>query len=242
MKKLRFAPWISVLAAFAAMASAPASAPAQARNPDAVVAPSLFDGLRFRPLPFARGGRSTAVAGVAGDKLTYYFGSTGGGVWKTTDAGLTWTNVSDGFFQAGSIGAVTVAPSDPNVVYVGTGSACPRGNISPGVGLYRSVDAGATWSFSGLPDSGQVGRIAVHPLNPDLVYVAALGRIFGPNPERGVFRSKDGGRTWDKVLFVSDKTGAVDIAFDPTNPRILFAALWTVRRSPWTIDSGSEES
>lgn len=155
MRKNRFV-WISALAAFLALASVPAPAPAQAGGPNAVVPPSLFDGLRFRPLPFARGGRSTAVAGVAGDKLTYYFGSTGGGVWKTTDAGLTWTIVSDGFFQAGSIGAVTVAPSDPNVVYVGTGSACPRGNISPGVGLYRSVDAGATWSFIGLPESGQV--------------------------------------------------------------------------------------
>jgi photosystem II stability/assembly factor-like uncharacterized protein len=241
MRKNRFV-WISALAAFLALASVPAPAPAQAGGPNAVVPPSLFDGLRFRPLPFARGGRSTAVAGVAGDKLTYYFGSTGGGVWKTTDAGLTWTIVSDGFFQAGSIGAVTVAPSDPNVVYVGTGSACPRGNISPGVGLYRSVDAGATWSFIGLPESGQVGRIAVHPQNPDLVYVAALGHVFGPNDERGVFRSKDGGRTWEKVLYASPKTGAVEVALDPTNPRILYAALWTVRRSPWTIDSGSEES
>ena len=242
MKKHRLVTWILASAAFLSLLLVPDSAPAQVRNPNVVVAPARFDGLRFRLLQFARGGRSTAVAGIAGDRLTYYFGSTGGGVWKTTDAGLTWNNVSDGFFQAGSIGAVTVAPSDPNVVYVGTGSGCPRGNISPGVGLYRSVDAGATWAFIGLPESGQVGRIAVHPDNPDLVYVAALGHIFGPNDERGVFRSKDGGRTWEKVLFVSSKTGAADIAFDPTNPRILYAALWTVRRSPWTIDSGSEES
>ena len=242
MRTHRTASWILALSVLLSLYSLPSSAPAQNRDTSIIVPPSLLDGLRFRLLPFARGGRSTAVAGVPGDPLTYYFGSTGGGVWKSTDAGMTWSNVSDRFFQAGSIGAVTVAPSDPNVIYVGTGSACPRGNISPGIGAYRSVDAGATWSFIGLPESGQIGRIAVHPKNPDLVYLAALGHIFGPNDERGVFRSKDGGRTWDKVLFLSPKTGAVDISLDPNNPRILFAALWTVRRSPWTIDSGSEES
>ena len=242
MRTHRMASWILTLSVLLSLCSLPSSAPAQSRDSSIIVPPSLLDGLRFRPLTFARGGRSTAVAGVIGDPLTYYFGSTGGGVWKTTDAGLTWTNVSDRFFQAGSIGAITVAPSDPNVIYAGTGSACPRGNISPGVGVYRSLDAGATWSFAGLPETGQIGRIAVHPKNPDLVYLAALGHIFGPNEERGVFRSKDGGRTWDKVLFISSKTGAVDISLDPNNPRILFAAAWTVRRSPWTIDSGSEES
>jgi len=242
MRKHRLVSWLLAFAALMSLGSLPASVPAQSRDANVVVAPSLFDGLRFRPLSFARGGRSTAVAGVVGDSLTYYFGATGGGVWKSSDAGLTWKNVSDGFFQAGSIGALAVAPSDPNVVYAGTGSACPRGNISPGIGVYRSVDAGATWSFIGLPESGQIGRIAVHPQNADLVYVAVLGRIFGSNEERGVFRSRDGGRTWDKALYVSPKTGAVDLALDPTNPRILFAALWTVRRSPWTIDSGSEES
>lgn len=206
------------------------------------VDPALFSGMRYRLLDFSRGGRVTAVAGVRGDALTYYFGSTGGGVWKTRDAGLTWTNVSDGFFEAGSIGAVAVAESDANVVYVGTGSACPRGNISPGVGIYKSTDAGKTWKHVGLRESGQIGKILVHPSNCDLVYVAALGHIFGPNAERGVFRSRDGGKTWEKVLYVSDRTGAVDLAIDRTNPRVIYAAMWTVERKPWTIDSGGEES
>lgn len=206
------------------------------------VDPALFSGMRYRLLDFSRGGRVTAVAGVRGDALTYYFGSTGGGVWKTRDAGLTWTNVSDGFFEAGSIGAVAVAESDPNVVYVGTGSACPRGNVSPGVGVYKSTDAGKTWKHVGLRESGQIGKILVHPGDCNLVYVAALGHIFGPNAERGVFRSRDGGRTWEKVLYVSDRTGAVDLALDRTNPRVIYAAMWTVERKPWTIDSGGEES
>lgn len=206
------------------------------------VDPSLFAGMRYRLLDFSRGGRVTAVAGVPSDPLTYYFGSTGGGVWRTRDAGLTWTNVSDGFFEAGSIGAVAVAESDPNVLYVGTGSACPRGNISPGVGIYKSSDAAQTWKHIGLRESGQIGKILVHPANCDLVYVAALGHIFGPNSERGVFRSRDGGKSWEKVLYVSDRTGAVDLAMSRSNPRVIYAAMWTVERKPWTIDSGSEES
>src|SRR5439155_11210707 len=156
--------------------------------------------------------------------------------------GMRWSNVSDGFFEAGSIGAVAVAESDGNVVYAGTGSACPRGNISSGVGVYRSTDAGKTWKHAGLREAGQIGRIRVHPRDPDLVYVAALGHIFGPNDERGVFRSKDGGKSWQKVLFVSNRTGAVDLSMDPNNPRILYAALWTAERRPWTITSGSAES
>ncbi len=201
----------------------------------------LFEGLEYRSLDFSRGGRSTAVAGVVGDSLTYYFGSTGGGVWKTTDAGLTWKNVSDKFFKVGSIGAVAVAESDPNVVYVGTGSACPRGNVSVGDGVYRSTDAGKTWSHIGLERAGQIGRIRVHPKNPDLVYVAVLGQIFGPNEERGVYRSRDGGKSWERSLHISDQTGAVDLSMDPNNPRILYAAMWTARRKPWTLISGSEE-
>lgn len=201
----------------------------------------LFEGLEYRSLDFSRGGRSTAVAGVVGDSLTYYFGSTGGGVWKTTDAGLTWKNVSDKFFKVGSIGAVAVAESDPNVVYVGTGSACPRGNVSVGDGAYRSTDAGKTWSHIGLERAGQIGRIRVHPKNPDLVYVAVLGQIFGPNEERGVYRSRDGGKSWERSLHISDQTGAVDLSMDPNNPRILYAAMWTARRKPWTLISGSEE-
>jgi len=176
------------------------------------VAQEMVEGLKFRSLNFSRGGRSTAVTGVVGQPLVYYMGSTGGGVWKTEDAGNNWTNVSDGQFGVGAIGAIAVAASDPNVVYVGTGSGCPRGNISVGDGIYRSTDAGKTWKHVGLRNAGQIGKVRVHPKNPDLVYVAALGYIFGPNEERGIYRSKNGGESWEKVLYLNDRTGFVDIA------------------------------
>ncbi len=206
------------------------------------VDPALFQNLEFRGIGPFRGGRSTAVAGVIGERDTFYMGTTGGGVWKTTDGGKSWRVISDETFTAASIGAVAVAPSDSNVVYAGTGSACPRGNISPGDGIYRSTDAGATWTHIGLAESGQIGAIEVHPNDPDLVYVAALGHIFGPNEERGVYRSSDGGATWERVLFVSDRAGAVDLAMNPKNPRILYAAIWEAERKPWTLISGGEES
>ncbi len=202
---------------------------------------TLFQGLRFRMVGPYRGGRSTAVTGVRGEPYTYYMGSTGGGVWKTVDAGETWTNLSDAFFNVGSIGAIAVAESDPNVIYVGTGSACIRGNVSAGRGLYRSDDGGKTWTFSGLRDGGQIGRIVVHPQDPNLVYVAVLGHAFGKNPDRGVFRSKDGGKTWEKVLFVSDSTGAVDLSMNPRNPREIYAGMWRGERKPWTLISGATE-
>ncbi len=205
------------------------------------VPPEYLDDMRFRAVGFTRGGRSTAAVGVPGDPLTYYFGGTGGGVFKTTDAGHNWTNVTDGFFGVGAVGAIAVAPSDVNVVYVGTGSACPRGNISVGDGMYRSTDAGKTWEHAGLRHAGQIGAIAVHPDDPDLVYVAALGYIFGTNEERGIFRSQDGGETWEKVFFLSDRTGFVDIQMDPNNPRILYAGAWRAERKPWTLISGSED-
>jgi photosystem II stability/assembly factor-like uncharacterized protein len=202
--------------------------------------PSFFSGLKFRDIGFSRGGRSTAVAGVAGQPLVYYFGGAGGGVFKTSDAGNSWKNVTDGFLGVGSVGAIAVAPSDPNVVYVGTGSACPRGNISVGDGVYKSTDAGKTWKHIGLRQAGQIGKIRVHPRNADQVYVAALGHIFGPNEERGVFRSRDGGKTWEKVLYVSERTGVVDLSMDPKNPRNLFASAWSAERKAWTLLSGSE--
>jgi photosystem II stability/assembly factor-like uncharacterized protein len=197
----------------------------------------LSGALRWRSIGPFRGGRVTAVAGVTGQRRVYYMGATGGGVWKTDDAGITWNNISDGFFHTGSVGAIAVADSDPDVVYAGMGEACLRGNISHGDGMYKSVDAGRTWTQVGLADSSQIGRIRIHPRNPDVAYVAAIGHPYGSNAERGVFRTKDGGRTWEKVLFVNERTGAADIAMDPANPQVLYASTWQVLRTPWGITS-----
>ncbi len=226
------------LCALALVLSTAASAAAQ---PSPAIDPVFLDSMKYRNIGPYRGGRVTAVAGVAQQMHTFYMGSTGGGVWRTEDAGQTWRNVTDGQLKSSSIGAIAVAPSDPNVIYVGTGSACPRGNISAGDGIYRSTDAGKSWTHVGLPEAGQIGKIRVHPQNPDLVYAAVLGHIFGPNPDRGVYRSKDGGATWEKVLFVSDKTGAVDISMDVKNPRILYAGMWRAERKPFTMISGDPE-
>jgi photosystem II stability/assembly factor-like uncharacterized protein len=203
---------------------------------------ALFGALEWRMIGPYRGGRSVAVAGVPDQPFVYYFGGTGGGVWRTLDAGITWDPVSDETDMAGSIGAIAVAPADPNVVYVGTGEACPRGNVSPGNGMWKSTDAGRTWSRAGLPEAGQVGAVVVHPRDENLLYVAALGHIFGPNEERGVYRSKDGGATWERILHRDENTGAVDVVMDPSNPRILYAALWQVRRMPHTLESGGPGS
>ena len=211
------------------------------RDSGRTIAPDLYSGLRYRMVGPWRGGRSTAVTGFPHAPYTFLMGTTGGGVWKTDDAGQRWRNISDGHFAVGSIGAIEASLSDPNVIYVGTGSASPRGNVSPGNGMYRSTDGGKTWKHIGLEESGHVGRIRVHPENPNLVYVAALGHMFGPNPERGVYRSRDGGETWEQVKSISRRTGAVELLMDPTNPRILYAGFWTVERKPWTIISGSDE-
>jgi len=205
-----------------------------------VVSPALYSAMEYRMLGPYRGGRSTAVTGVRSEPSVFYMGTTGGGVWRTEDYGESWENLTDGQIPVGSIGSIVVTPSDPNVIYVGTGSACIRGNVSTGRGIYRSVDRGRTWVFIGLEEAGQIGRVRVHPVDPNLVYVAALGHAFGSNPERGVFRSRDGGRTWEKVLFLSDSTGVVDLAMDPTDPRILYAAAWRGERQPWAVISGSE--
>jgi photosystem II stability/assembly factor-like uncharacterized protein len=201
----------------------------------------LYDGLKWRHIGPFRGGRVAAVAGIPSDRDTYYFGACGGGVWKTTDAGKTWKCVSDGHF-GGSIGAVAVSEWDPNVIYVGGGEKTVRGNVSHGDGMYKSVDAGKTWTRIGLEDTRHIPRIRVHPKNPDLVYVAALGHLFGPSDQRGVYRSKDGGKTWERILFVSDRAGAVDLALDPTNPRILYASIWQVLRTPYSLESGGPDS
>jgi photosystem II stability/assembly factor-like uncharacterized protein len=213
-----------------------------AEDSPGAIDPKLLEGLQFRLVGPYRGGRVVAVAGVPDETRTFYMGATGGGVWKTTDGGISWKNISDGFFTSGSIGAIAVAPSDANVLYAGTGETCLRNNVSAGDGLYRSIDGGRTWTHSGLSDSFHIGRIVIHPRDPDVVYVAALGSAFGPNPERGVYRTKDGGVTWQRVLFVSDKAGAVDLVLDPGNPRKLYAATWEAARKPWTIQSGGPGS
>ena len=199
------------------------------------------EGLQYRSIGPYRGGRSLTAAGIPGDPNTWYFGSTGGGVWKSTDAALTWKPVFD-HEKSSSIGSLAVAPSDHNVIYVGTGEACIRGNLAQGDGVYKSVDAGKSWKNIGLKDSRAIGKIIVHPANPDIVFVAALGHPYGPNTERGIFRTIDGGKTWQKVLYVDDKSGGVDVEFDPNNPHILFASLWQVRREPWILNSGGPGS
>jgi photosystem II stability/assembly factor-like uncharacterized protein len=201
----------------------------------------LFKGMKYRSIGPFRGGRSLTAAGIPGDPTTYYFGATGGGVWKSTDGANTWSAIFDKD-GAPSIGSIAVAASDPNVVYVGTGEACIRGNISQGDGVWKSVDAGKSWKSVGLKDSRAIGKLVVNPHNPDIVFVAALGHPFGPNVERGVFRTTDGGKTWDKVLYKDENTGAVDVAFDPQNPNVLFASLWQTRRTPWTLASGGPGS
>ncbi len=220
--------------------AAPTAQPAAAAGASALEA-SFGKALSWRLVGPFRGGRSAAVTGIPGDPKTYYFGATGGGVWKTVDAGATWKNVSDGFF-GGSIGAVAVSQWDPNVIYVGGGEVTVRGNVSHGDGVWKSTDAGATWKHVGLDDSRHIPRIRIHPKNPDLVYAAVLGHLFGPNEMRGVYRSKDGGATWERILFVSAEVGAADLTFDPTNPRILYASTWRVRRTPYSLDSGGPGS
>jgi len=201
---------------------------------------SYATGLAWRLIGPFRGGRVVAVAGHPSDPLTFYFGACNGGVWKTENAGETWRNVSDGFFRTASVGAVAVAQSDPNVVYVGMGESCIRSNVSHGDGVYRSSDGGWTWQHMGLADTRHIARIRIDPQDPNRVYVAALGHAFGPNGERGVFRSLDGGRTWEHVLFVDSDTGACDLSMDPNNPRVLYAALWHGRRMAHGLVSGSE--
>jgi photosystem II stability/assembly factor-like uncharacterized protein len=204
--------------------------------------PGLLDKLEWRQAGPFRGGRVGAVAGDPRDRNTFYFGSTGGGVWKSQDAGAYWENMSDGFFKRASVGAIAVAASDPNVVYVGMGESCIRGNVSHGDGVYRSTDGGKTWSHLGLADTRNIGKVRVHPNDPETAYVAALGHAHGANAERGVFRTRDGGKTWKKVLFRSKDAGAVDLSIDPNNPRIIYATLWEAIRRPWELVSGGAGS
>ena len=203
---------------------------------------NLFRSLKWRCIGPPRGGRVVAVAGHPTEPAVFYFGACAGGVWKTDDAGTYWENVSDGFFNSAAVGAIAVADADPNVIYAGTGETTIRLDVSYGNGVYKSTDGGKTWANVGLAETRHIGKIRIHPQNPDLVYVAALGHAFGPNEERGVFRSKDGGSTWENILFRSEKAGAVDLAMDPNNPRILYAAIWETYRNFWELSSGGPDS
>ena len=205
------------------------------------VDPKSYGGMKWRLIGPFRGGRALTVTGVPSQPHTYYFGAVSGGVWKTTDGGITWDAISDKQ-TISSIGAIAVADSDPNILYAGSGEACIRGNISYGDGVYKSTDAGKTWANVGLKDSQHIGKVIVHPANPDIVFVAALGHAYGANTERGIFRTRDGGKNWEKVLYVNDRTGGIDIVFDPHNPHVLFAAMWEGYRTPWMLNSGGENS
>jgi len=217
------------------------SSPSIARTPG-TPGTDMLDGLEWRLVGPYRGGRVTTVAGVPDNPLLYYMGATGGGVWKTENAGTTWTNISDGYFKVGTIGAVAVAESDNNVLYVGTGESPIRGvTTSSGDGMWKSTDAGKTWEHIGLENSGQISRIKIHPANPDIAFVGVQGQIWGPNDERGVYRTTDGGKNRQHVLKVNANTGAADLRMDPTNPRILYAAMWNHGRKPWFIHSGGTD-
>lgn len=203
---------------------------------------SRFKALRWRLVGPFRGGRVDAVVGDPSRPLVFYFGAVNGGVWKTTNGGQTWRNVTDGKSDISSVGAIAVAQSDPNVIYVGTGESQPREDLTYGTGVYRSTDGGETWKHLGLIDTQQIGDVVIDPRDPDRAYVAAIGHAFGPNAERGVFRTTDGGRSWKKVLFLNDSTGAMDLTIDPTNPRILLASMWKFQRMPWGMNTGGGRS
>ncbi len=208
-----------------------------AGNGSAQVNPAIVGGMKWRQIGPFRGGRVLAVTGVPGDPNTYYFGAVAGGIFKSTNGGLSWIPTFD-HEAISSIGAIAVADSDHNILYAGSGEACLRGNISYGDGVYKSTDAGKTWKNVGLKDTRHIGAVIIDPRNPDIVLVAALGHAWGPNSERGVFRTADGGKTWQKVLYRDDNTGAIDVVFDPNNSSVVYAALWQVRRQPWYFNSG----
>ena len=203
---------------------------------------SIAQGVKWRCIGPSRGGRVVAVAGDPVNSQVFYFGAAAGGIWKTEDGGTYWENVSDGFLGSAAVGALQVAPSDPNVIYAGMGESTIRIDVSYGDGVYKSTDAGKTWTNLRLKETRHIGEIRVHPDNPDLVYVAALGHAFGPNKERGVYRSKDGGQTWEQILFRSEKAGAIDLTMDPNNPRILYASFWETYRDFWSLNSGGPDS
>ena len=202
---------------------------------------TLYKGLEYRLIGPFRGGRSAAVTGVPGEENLFYFGSTGGGIWKTVDGGRSWDNISDGFF-GGSIGAISVGETDKNVIYVGGGEKTVRGNVSSGYGVWKSEDAGKTWISSGLEKSRHISRIAIHPDDYLTVYAAVMGNLYKSSPDRGVYKTVDGGKTWKKILFSNDHSGAVDFKLDPNNPRIMYASTWRIQRTPYSLSSGGDGS
>src|SRR5262249_2414990 len=221
----------------------PASVGAQRGGGGAPAASAgTFGALRWRNIGPPRGGRSIAPEGSVARPNEYYMGATGGGLWKSTDGGTTWRPVTDAQIHSSSVGAIGIAPSNPDIVYIGTGESEIRGNIIQGDGAYKSTDAGKTWTHVGLADTQVISKIRVHPTNPDLVYVAAFGHHAAPNAERGVFRSKDGGKTWEKILFRDNKTGAIELVLDPHNPQVIYAALWEAYRNSWEMSSGGPGS
>ena len=210
--------------------------------PTKTINTKLLDTMKWRCIGPPRGGRVIAVAGHPTKKMVFYFGASGGGVWKTEDGGTYWENISDGFFTSASIGAIEISQSDPNVIYVGTGEACIRGNLCQGDGVYKTTDGGRTWENIGLKDTQHISRIRIDPNDHNILYVSALGHAFGPNKERGIFKSVDGGNNWKKVLYKSPDTGGIDLSINPKNSRIIFAAMWQAKREPWTFTSGGPES
>ncbi|MCX6611359.1 MAG: glycosyl hydrolase, partial [Acidobacteria bacterium] len=198
--------------------------------------------LKFRSIGPYRGGRVVTVTGVPSQPNVYYFGGTGGGIWKTIDGGNRWAPVSDGQLKTGSVGSIAVSDSDPNIVYAGMGEQALRGNASHGDGVYKSLDAGKTWKHTGLTETRQIGRVRIHPKNPDIVYVCAIGHMSGPNPERGIFKTTDGGTTWKQIYTRGEKSGCVDLIFEPGNPSVMYASFWQVQRTPYSFDSGGPGS
>jgi len=202
---------------------------------------NLYDAINYRLIGPFRGGRAGTATGISTDNNTYYMGTAGGGVWKSIDAGNTWKSISDGYF-GGSIGVIAVSESDPNIIYVGEGEQTLRGNVSSGKGAWKSTDAGETWTYIGLPKSEHISRIRIHPTNPDIVYVAVIGNLWKPNQERGLYKSINGGETWNKILYVSNKAGIGDLVIDPNNSRIIYASSWQMKRNGYRMDSGGPRS
>jgi photosystem II stability/assembly factor-like uncharacterized protein len=224
---------IAVLAVAGVAAQTPAPRPA--------VDPALFKGLQYRLVGPSRGGRVTAVTGVPSQPRTFYLGAASGGVFRTTDGGVTWQPITDGKVPVGSIGAIAVADSDPNIIYVGTGSDGVRSNVSTGRGMYKTTDGGQTWTFAGLYNAGQIGAVRIHPTDPNTVWISAVGDAFKANVDRGIFKTTDGGATWKKTLYLSDTLGAMDVEIQPGNPSVVYAWMSRLERKPWTIISGSRE-